>query len=546
MLNHLARVAILLTTFAASMSWAFADKRVALVIGNGVYPQAARLLNPANDAQDMADTLKLLGFEVILQLNTDKPTFSKALADFSRASTGADVALFYYAGHGMQYQGRNYLMPIDAELKDEISLQYELVALDEIRLALDRSAGPRIMILDACRNNPLAAQFARSLSSPTRAVGTTRGLARVEQARGSVVVYSTQANEVAADGGSRNSPFTGALLESLREPGLEISAMFRKVAARVYEQTNGQQIPELSMSLLSDLYLNRNASAAQIWGQVREGNDPAALRDFLNRFPTSFYAADARTRLEMLESADRERELRNRLAALESERQNAEVELSSQTAAAGRAKASAAEVAAKDRQIAEIEESRRRIEARLAELQQRMQAVAIQANEEAAARQVQRQKIAAVDPETPAAIDERKLAVAIESELRRLGCYAAATSADWQSPAFRKAVADFAVRTHLAKVPEQPTPELLDDLKARGGPVCTPTCGPREREDQGRCVARTCGAGEVLSGSGECVPRVERKSASAVARPRRSEPSGAPARGGRSGCFNFNGRQFCE
>jgi uncharacterized caspase-like protein len=210
-----------------------ADKRVALVIGNSEYGTQMRLLNPRNDAQGMAETFKSLGFEVILRIDADKQSFLQALAEFSRAVTGAEIGLFFYAGHGMQYYGSNYLMPVGAQLQDEISIRFELIALDEIQRALDRSVGVRILVLDACRNNPLAADLTRSMRASNRDASISRGLARIEQARGTVVAYSTQANEIAEDGAARNSHFTRALLDNLREPGLEIGALFRKVAARV-------------------------------------------------------------------------------------------------------------------------------------------------------------------------------------------------------------------------------------------------------------------------------------------------------------------------
>src|SRR5262249_12244472 len=169
---------------------AYADKRVALIIGNSDYGTQMRLLNPRNDAEDMADTLRSLGFEVILRTNADKRGFLQALAEFSRAVTGAEVGLFFYAGHGMQYQGNNYLMPLGADLQDEISIRFELIAVDEIQRALDRSAGVRILVLDACRNNPLATQLTRTMRTSNRDASISRGLARIEQARGTVVAYS--------------------------------------------------------------------------------------------------------------------------------------------------------------------------------------------------------------------------------------------------------------------------------------------------------------------------------------------------------------------
>jgi hypothetical protein len=277
------------------------------------------------------------------------------------------------------------------------------------------------------------------------------------------------------------------------------------------------------------------------------------VRDFLSRFPTSFYAADARMRLEMLGSAARELELRDRLTALEVERRKAELELASQKAAAeiaDRSRVSAAEAAAKGQQIAAIEEARRKAEARIADLQKETQNLSDQANEAVHAHEAQLQKMAALNPELPIDVDEGKLVYAIETELRRLGCYSASIDSNWQNPGIRKAIGDFAARTRLAKVPESPTPELLEDLKARGGPVCAPACGPRERESNGRCIAKTCAASEVLNRDGECVPRAGQKPARSAAasapRPHRAEPSAAPAHAGRGGCFTFNGRQFCE
>src|SRR5262249_47790956 len=236
-------VRILTTIFIHFFAWstfAHADKRVALVIGNSDYETRLRLLNPRNDAQDMADSLRSLGFDVILRVNADKQGFMQALAEFSRAVSGAEIGLFFYAGHGLQYSGSNYLMPVGAQLQDEVSIRFELVALEEVQRALDGSAGVKILVLDACRNNPLTAELTRSMRARNRDAGISRGLARIEQARGTVLAYSTQANDVAEDGAARNSPFTRALLDSLREPGLEIGTMFRKVATRVYEATSGK------------------------------------------------------------------------------------------------------------------------------------------------------------------------------------------------------------------------------------------------------------------------------------------------------------------
>jgi hypothetical protein len=199
----------------------------------------------------------------------------------------------------MQYQGRNYLMPVDATLVDEISLRYNLVSLDDIRAAMSRTPGIKVMILDACRNNPLAERFERSQVGANRGGMGTRGLARIDTTAGTVVSYATAADNVAIDGTGRNSPYTAALLRRLQEPGLEIEMMFRRVAADVNAETQGRQRPETYVSLLGEYYLNQ--SDRVLWEQVETGDDPNAVRAFLARFPSSSRALSARTLLQSLE-----------------------------------------------------------------------------------------------------------------------------------------------------------------------------------------------------------------------------------------------------
>jgi uncharacterized caspase-like protein len=159
----------------APIERAYADKRVALVIGNSNYKNTPALTNPVNDATDLAHALTALGFQVTLKLDAEKRQMDQAVAQFSREATDADAALFYYAGHGMQFQGQNYVMPVDAELQDEISLRYEMTAIDDVKAALQRSSGVKIMVLDSCRNNPLAAKLVRSIKVTTRDIPNVQG-----------------------------------------------------------------------------------------------------------------------------------------------------------------------------------------------------------------------------------------------------------------------------------------------------------------------------------------------------------------------------------
>jgi hypothetical protein len=188
-------------------------------------------------------------------------------------------------------------MPTDADLVDDISLRYQMVSLGDVRDGLRRAGGVKIMILDACRNNPVVDRL-RGRTDATRNIETARGLARVDGAEGEVVAYATAANQVAADGSGHNSPFTAALLKRVGEAGLEVGTMFRRIAADVNEQTKGRQRPELLSSLINESYLNQ--SDRPIWERIMDTADPAAFRDFIDRFPSSPWASDARYRLKML------------------------------------------------------------------------------------------------------------------------------------------------------------------------------------------------------------------------------------------------------
>jgi uncharacterized caspase-like protein len=219
-MNGLLRVGIVAVFTAVMVTLAavpaLADRRVALVVGNAQYATPSLFLaNPKNDADDVAAVLRTLGFDVILKTDSNKRDLELAMAQFARLSTNADVALFFYAGHALQYQGRNYLMPVDSALEDEVSLRYQMVAIDDVRAALDRASGVKVMILDACRNNPLADVFKRKMSGTSRSVETVRGLARIDKAEGTIVAYATAPDEVATDGTGRNSPYTAALLKYL-------------------------------------------------------------------------------------------------------------------------------------------------------------------------------------------------------------------------------------------------------------------------------------------------------------------------------------------
>jgi formylglycine-generating enzyme required for sulfatase activity len=239
-------------------SQALAQKKVALVIGNSAYKNTQALLNPENDANDTAAAFRRLGFATTLGTNLDKAGMEDLLIRFSREIKTADVASIYYAGHGLQFGGVNYLVPVDAKLEDEVDLR-RLVRVDEILSDLQGAKTVRILILDACRDNPLADEFRRKIDR-SRASFVQSGLAKLDSPVGTIIAYATQAGRTAEDGTGRNSPFTRAIVARLADP-TEIGVTFRKIASDVYEQSSRRQLPELSISLVGEYYLAPGAPA---------------------------------------------------------------------------------------------------------------------------------------------------------------------------------------------------------------------------------------------------------------------------------------------
>jgi uncharacterized caspase-like protein len=230
--------------------------RVALVIGNGAYASSLmqRLDNPPHDAEAIASILKKLGFDVDVVTDATKQTMEDAIARLARKARDADVTVLFYAGHGLQDLGKNYLAPIDATLSDETDLRRRFVRLDDVLGDLADAKGARILILDACRDNR-AIEALRAALPKSRSAGVSRGLARVPEAEGQLVAFATQPDRVAADGEGADSPFTTALVAHLGEPGVELRTVLTRVRGDVARATDHDQIPEVSDSLLGEIYL---------------------------------------------------------------------------------------------------------------------------------------------------------------------------------------------------------------------------------------------------------------------------------------------------
>jgi len=285
----------------------FAEKRIALVIGNGAYPNVGALKNPPNDAKLMANTLRSLGFDVIERIDVNQKGMKKAIKAFGNKleAGGKDaVGLFYYAGHGVQVGGENYMVPVNVDIQDEADVDIETVSATAVQGNMS-FAGNRlnIIIMDSCRNNP----FKRSFRS------ATRGLARMDATKGTLIAYATSPGDVAADGKGVNSPYTEALSQALLTPGLTVERVFKKVRNSVVASTNSNQVPWEASSLTgADFYFKGGAETVApatseaspevaFWNSIQDSENPAEFETFIKAYPNSPFSALAQTRIEALE-----------------------------------------------------------------------------------------------------------------------------------------------------------------------------------------------------------------------------------------------------
>jgi hypothetical protein len=318
------RAAVAFWLTLAIVQPAVAERRVALVVGNSSYANVPRLPNPRNDAGDMIARLKAIGFDVIPGLDLDRNGFLNTLATFGRAAEGADVALFFYAGHGLQVNGQNYLVPTDAKVEYEAELDIALIPVPLVMQQLARGSRVNIVLLDACRDNPFAKELSRSLGTrSSSALG--RGLSRIQTASGTFIAFATQPDNVAQDGDGRNSPFTGALLANMEKPGLSLSDLMIEVRNEVMRQTNGTQVPWDSSSLTGrfSFKMEGTVTAAPqtgpsqpsapasdtravelgVWNAIHESGDAAVFHRFLEDYPNSVFAPLARDRVAALSAS---------------------------------------------------------------------------------------------------------------------------------------------------------------------------------------------------------------------------------------------------
>ena len=309
--------------FLVSAEAALADKRVAFVVGNSAYKNVTPLPNPALDAKSMAKVLRSVGFDVVEGTNLARDKMTDRLLEFGKKAQGADVALFFYAGHGIAVNGTNYLLPVDADIKSEMDVK--LGSAINIDLTLEQTmadAKVKLVFLDACRDNPFATKI--KANSPTRSLSVQQGLAEMKSGEGTLIAFATGPGQTALDGeAGTNSPFTRALVANIVAPGVEIQQAMTKVRAQVNEETNKGQLPWGHTNLIGTVYLNPSAAPAagapveaapavvaagpasevelEFWRSIKDSNKPEELNAYLTNYPNGTFKSLALARIASLQ-----------------------------------------------------------------------------------------------------------------------------------------------------------------------------------------------------------------------------------------------------
>ncbi|MGB8606851.1 caspase family protein [Bradyrhizobium sp.] len=317
-------IALSVIGILASSNAAKADRRVAFVVGNGAYKNVAPLPNPPIDARAMASVLRNVGFDVVEGTNLSRDSMTQKLLEFGKKAQDADVALFFYAGHGIAINGTNYLLPVDADIKSEMDVK--LGSAINIDVTLDQTmsdAKVKLVLLDACRDNPFAAKIRSAATS--RSVNVQSGLAEMKSSEGTLIAFATGPGQTALDGqGGTNSPFTRALVANIAKPGVEIQQAMTQVRAQVNEETNKGQLPWGHTNLIGPVYLNPVAAPAEaplaqapntpaptastapeveleFWRSVKDSSKPEELNAYLTNYPSGQFKPLALARIAALQ-----------------------------------------------------------------------------------------------------------------------------------------------------------------------------------------------------------------------------------------------------
>jgi uncharacterized caspase-like protein len=572
---------ILAPTLATSFA---AEKRVALVIGNSAYQRVITLPNPSNDAAAIANLLRNSGFDVVesrqdLNINDMR----RAIRNFSDRTRDADIAVVFYAGHGIEVDGVNYLLPVDAALERDIDVEDEAISLDRIVKVMEPVKRLRLVILDACRDNPFATSMKRTIAS--RSIG--RGLAKVEVVvSDTMIAFAAKAGSTASDGNGKNSPFTTALLNNLATPGLDLRLAFGRVRDEVLRNTGNRQEPFLYGSLGGDTVAlvpappaDPSATARQDYEFAAQIGTKQAWNSFLSAHASGLYADLARAQFGKLQAAE-DAAIKAEAAKLQAEEQakfkaeDFRRQLEEQGARqAEEVRQRLTEQAKREldearRQVAEISqrevnEARRQVEEarRQAEDAKRQVEEAKRQAVEDARRQVEEAKrqqtiaLASAPAAQPTAkpapvvpaMDPADVRRLLQAHLKRVGCDPETIDGNWTDRS-QKALEQFYRNAGTKFDVKLASLDALDAVRAKTSRVCPLVCGKGQRADNDRCIQITCESGFVLGSNGVCHKRPEPAAKSATRQDSGSRATSAPAGDGGGGgkCFTFNGKRFCE
>ncbi|MEY9474107.1 pyruvate/2-oxoglutarate dehydrogenase complex dihydrolipoamide acyltransferase (E2) component [Bradyrhizobium yuanmingense] len=536
---------LLIAAIWAGAGPALAEKRVALVMGNSAYKNVARLANPANDATLVGGMFRKAGFDTVdIKLDLNGSEMRRALRDFGGKARDAGVAVVYYAGHGIELDGVNYLIPTDATLETDSDVLDETIALDRALFAVEPAKQLRLIILDACRDNPFAKTMKRTIAS--RAIG--RGLAKVEPTSpNTMIAFAAKAGSTASDGDSKNSPFAAALVERLPTPGLDLRKAFGFVRDDVLKNTGYKQEPFVYGSLGGDDVALVPAKPVATGPQANPDSDirrdyelalQLGTRDvwtaFLNRYPSGFYTDLAKAQLNRISAEDARAAAAEKARAAEEEKAKLAAERAKKAeqekaaAAAAKAAEDARIAAEKAKQIEEAKaaaaEQRRKdaeaaakaladkqaAEKALAERIASEQAAAELAAKEKAQRDAEQKVAALVPAQSAPSLSPQETAKLVQSELRRVGCLASNADGDWNATSQRSLSLfnKYAGTKFDAKFASF---EALDAIKAKPGRVCPLVCNHGFKADGDTCVKITCRAGYRINDDNECEKAQDKK-----------------------------------
>jgi len=521
-------LAVIAFASVADSTRADTERRVALVIGNSAYKNVNKLPNPANDAAAVTTMLKNVGFDVVESKKDLTITeMKKVIRDFTDRTRDADIGVIYYAGHGIEVDGTNYMIPVDAELARDIDIEDEAVSLDRIIKVLEPVKRLRLVILDACRDNPFSRTMQRTVG--TRSIG--RGLAKIEvQTSDTLIAFAAKAGSTATDGDGTNSPFTVALTKNLARPGLDLRLAFGQVRDDVLKATGNRQEPFVYGSLGGSTVSLVPASAQTVaaapaaaptpQSDIRQDYQLAerigtkeAWEQFLSVYDKGFYAGLARAARDKLVAE--EQRIASQLKAEAATAARAAADLKTKAEAEAKATAAKAEEAAKAAAQAAADGKAK-----------------AEAEAKAAAQNVEKMVVAVAAPSQSAdtvkpAVDVGATARSLQTELRRVGCYAGDPKDEWTADA-RHALELFNKNAGTKFDVKIASIDTLDAVRGKNNRVCPLNCRHGFKPDRDSCVKIACPAGQVVGDDNTCEKLAPKRVERSITREPERAPTSSP------------------